>query len=210
MILEPVADIAPEQAADIIGIRIPSAGGEVYALNGDGETGRQVAVYGPHPKAAAGRYVWPVEDLHALTPSDLPPVSAADVAGFAAALNLAFVSAGLARPEALREGGPGALDRGAVRIIRWAARSGPDAALEAARRVLTDAMAARAAGGGPPRHPLALAVVVETANAGCDPDEVADALRSDWRALLDEGERRTRGGELAGMARWLKRKERAA
>ena len=189
---------------------LPSAGGEVYALNSDGETGRQVAVYGPHPEAAAGRYTWPVEDLHALRPSDLPPVSAADVDAFIAALNLAFVSAGLAQPEALKEGGSGALDRDAARAIQQAGRAGPDAALEAARRVLEGAGAARRAGHGLPRHPLALAVMVETANAGCEPDATADALRDGWRALLDGAERRRRGGELAAAARWVKSRGRAA
>ena len=188
---------------------LPSAGGEVYALNGDGETGRQVAVYGPHPKAAAGRYTWPVEDLHALTPGDLPPVSAAEVAGFVAALNLAFVSAGLARPGALREGGPSALDRDAARTVWLAGRRGPRAALEEAQRVLAAAAAIRGAGRGAFRHPLALAVVVEAVNAGCDPDEVADELRDDWYALLDLTERRARGGELADVCRWVRKKGRA-
>ena len=184
---------------------MPATGGEIYGLNSDGVTGRQVAAYGPHPKAAAGRYTWPVEDLQALRPSDIPAVSAADMAGFVAALAMAFVSTGLARPEALREGRPGALDRNAARIVREAGKGGgAEAALQAARRVLEAAAATQRGGRACLRHPLGLAVMVETANAGCDPDDVAWTLREDWGALFGRREHGKRGGELAGLASWIK------
>ena len=190
---------------------LPSAGGEVYGLNSDLMTGRQVVAFGPHPKAPSGRYEWPVEDLHNLSPRDLPPVSAADVARFVATLNVAFVSSGLARPEALREGQPGALDRQAARAV-WKAgrRGGAAAALAEARRLLEAAASAQAAGSKVIRHPLALAVAVESVNAGADPEDVEEALGEAWRQLLEREEQRTRGGEMRALARWATKKGRAA
>ena len=48
--------------------------------------GARCAVYGAHPKAAAGRYVWPVEDLHALRRATSRPSPPSTWPAFAAAL----------------------------------------------------------------------------------------------------------------------------
>ncbi|MBI0535678.1 hypothetical protein D9599_08840 [Roseomonas sp. KE2513] len=188
-------------------VNLPSVGGEVYALNAGYETGRQIAAFGPHVKAPSGRYVWPVENLHSLRPRDLPPVAAEDVGRFVRTLNLAFVSAGLARPEALREGQPGAYDRTAARAVWRAGQTGgAPGALAEARKLLEAAAAAQAVGQKVARHPLALAVVIEAVNAGNDPEDVAEALGDRWRGLLEHAEQRTRGGEMLSLARWAARK----
>jgi hypothetical protein len=188
-------------------VNLPSVGGEVYALNAGFETGRQVVVFGPHAKAPSGRYVWPVEDLHTLRSRDLPPVAAEDVGRFVRTLNLAFVSAGLARPEALQEGQPGAYDRAAARAVRQAGRAGgPAAALAEARKLLETAAEAQRLGQKVARHPLALAIVISAVNAGNDPEDVADVLGGPWRGLLEQAEQRGRGGEMLSLARWAARK----
>jgi hypothetical protein len=190
---------------------LPAVGGEVYALNADLVTGRQVVAYGPHPRAPSGRYIWPVEDLHDLRPRDLPPVSVESITRFVRALSIAFVSAGLARPEALRDGRPGALDRNAAIAIRNAGRtSGGAAALAEARRLLLAAAAAQRSGAKLARHPLGLAVAVETVRAGCTPNQIADTLGGAWEELLEEAERRTRSTELFHLAQWAMRKVRAS
>lgn len=190
---------------------LPSVGGEIYGLNADMVTGRQVVAFGPHPKAPSGRYVWPVEDLHDLRPRDLPPVSADGIARFITAVGIAFVAAGLARPEAMRDGRPGALDRDAAIAIRQAGRKGgATAALAEATRLLHAAAAAQRAGAKLARHPLGLAVAVETINAGCTPDEVVDALGGAWAELLEEAERRTRKDELRHLVEWSMQRKRAA
>jgi hypothetical protein len=184
-------------------VNLPSVGGEVYALNAGYETGRQIVAFGPHAKAPSGRYVWPVEDLHTLRPRDLPPVAAEDVSRFVRTLNLAFVSARLARPDALREGQPGAYDRAAARAVWQAGRAdGPAGALAEARRLLEAAGQAQAVGQKVARHPLALAVVIGAVNAGSDPEDVAEVLGGPWRELLERAEQRTRGGEMLSLARW--------
>lgn len=189
---------------------LPTVGGEVYALNADLLTGRQVVAFGPHPKAPSGRYVWPVEDLHDLRPRDLPPVSADGIARFITAVGIAFVSAGLARPEAMRDGRPGALDRDAARAMWRAGRNGAAAALQEAKRLLEAAAAAQRAGTPIARHPLALAVAVGTVRAGCTPDQIADTLGEAWDALLEPAERRTRKDELFQLGQWATKKGRAA
>ena len=190
-------------------VNLPSVGGEVYALNAGYETGRQIVAFGPHPKAPSGRYVWPVEDLHTLRPRDLPLVAAEDVGRFIRALNLAFVSAGLARPDALEEGQPGAYDRVAAKAVWQAGRAGgAPGALAEARRLLEAAGEAQAVGQKVVRHPLALAIVTGAVNAGNDPEDVAEALGGPWRALLEQAEQRTRGGEMLSLAHWAARKGR--
>jgi hypothetical protein len=189
---------------------LPLVGGEIYGLNADLLTGRQVVAYGAHPKAPSGRYVWPLEDLHDLRPCDLPPVSADGIARFVAAVGIAFVSAGLARPEAMRDGRPGALDPDAARAMWRAGRNGAAAALQEAKRLLEAAAAAQRAGTPIARHPLALAVAVGTVRAGCTPDQIADTLGEAWDALLEPAERRTRKDELFQLGQWATKKERAA
>lgn len=190
---------------------LSAVGGEAYALNADLMTGRQVVAYGPHPRAPSGRYVWPVEDLHDLRPRELPPVSAEGIMRFIKAVGIAFLSAGLARPDAMRDGRPGALDRNAVIAIRNAGRtSGAPAALAEAKRLLLAAAAAQRAAAKLARHPLGLAVAVGTVRAGCTPDQIADTLGGAWEALLEEAERRTRTAELFHLARWAMKKVNAA
>lgn len=189
---------------------LPLVGGEIYGLNADLLTGRQVVAYGPHPKAPSGRYVWPVEDLHDLRPRDLPPVSADTIARFITAVGIAFVSAGLARPGAMRDGQPGALDRDAARAIWQASKKGASAALAEAKRLLEVAAAAQRAGTQIARHPLALAVAVGTVKASCTPDQIADTLSEAWGELLGPSERRTRKDELFHLAQWALNKGRAA
>lgn len=190
-------------------VNLPSVGGEIYALNAGNETGRQIVAFGPHAKAPSGRYVWPVEDLHALRPRDLPPITAEDVDRFVRTLNLAFVSAGLARPDALQEGQPGAYDHAAAKAVRQAGRvGGPAGALTEARKLLEAAGKAQAVGQKVARHPLALAVVIGAVNAGNDPEDVAEVLGGPWRQLLEPAEQRARGGEMLSLARWAARKGR--
>lgn len=189
---------------------LSAVGGEIYALNADLLTGRQVVAFGTHLKAPSGRYVWPVEDLHDLRPRDLPPISAADIARFVTAAAIAFIAARLARPDAMHDGRPGALDRVAARTIWRAGKKGALPALTEAKRVLEAAAAAQRGGTQIARHPLALAAAVETVRAGCTPDEIADTLSESWVALLEPAERRTRKGELFQLALWATKKERAA
>jgi hypothetical protein len=185
---------------------LTTVGGEIHGLNADLVTGRQVAIFGPHPTAPSGRYVWPVEDLQALRPGDLPPVSAAQIARFTETTTVEFILAGLARPAAMRRGGPGVLDRAAARAVRRAARYGASAALAEAERVMRDAAAALRAGVAVARHPLGLAVALEAVRAGCSPEQVADRLDAAWMGLLGERERRARAGELLALAHWAEKK----